>query len=361
MNKGMTLGEALKAQGVSRRGFLKFCAGAASLMALPQSMVPAIAAALEQAKRPSVIWLSFQECTGCTESLTRAHAPTIEGLIFDAISLDYHHTLQAAAGEAAEAAREEAMRESHGNYLLVVDGSIPLGNPGFSTIAGVSNLEMLKEVAAGAAAVIAVGSCAAFGGLPNAAPNPTGAVPVTDIVTDKPVINVPGCPPIPEAMISGTMVHYLLSFGSIPELDAHGPAQGLFRRKLFMTAATGGRSTSRASSPRPSTTKAHARAGACSSWAARGRSPTMPAPRSSGMKAPVFPSSRATAAWAAPSPASGIWEVSTRPCPCHRAMWAPPWPRRRLWAWRLARPSGPSTACASRPMKRPMKPSPPMI
>ncbi len=220
MNKDMTLGEVLKAQGISRRGFLKFCAGTASLMALPQSMVPAIAAALEQAKRPSVIWLSFQECTGCTESLTRAHAPTVEGLIFDAISLDYHHTLQAAAGHAAEAAREQAMRENHGKYLLVVDGSIPLGNPGFSTIAGVSNLDMLKEVAAGAAAVIAVGSCAAFGGLPNAEPNPTGAVPVTDIVTDKPVMNVPGCPPIP-VVISGVLAHYL-TFGSIPELDALG-------------------------------------------------------------------------------------------------------------------------------------------
>ncbi len=220
MNKGMTLGEVLKAQGISRRGFLKFCAGTASLMALPQSMVPAIAAALEQAKRPSVIWLSFQECTGCTESLTRAHAPTVEGLIFDVISLDYHHTLQAAAGHAAEAAREEAMRENHGKYLLVVDGSIPLGNPGFSTIAGVSNLDMLKEVAAGAATVIAVGSCAAFGGLPNAEPNPTGAVPVTDIVTDMPVINVPGCPPIP-VVISGVLAHYL-TFGSIPELDALG-------------------------------------------------------------------------------------------------------------------------------------------
>ena len=220
MNKGMTVGEVLQAQGVSRRGFLKFCASAASLMALPQSMVPAIAAALEQARRPSVIWLSFQECTGCTESLTRAHAPTIEGLIFDAISLDYHHTLQVAAGEAAEAARKTAMRENYGDYLLVVDGSIPVGNPAFSTIAGVSNLDMLKEVAEGAAAVIAVGSCAAFGGLPNADPNPTGAVPVTDIVTDKPVIKVPGCPPIP-VVIGGVLLHYL-TFGTIPELDALG-------------------------------------------------------------------------------------------------------------------------------------------
>ncbi len=85
--KTKTLGESLRQQGVSRRGFLKFCTATASMMALPPAMVPAIAEALEKARRPSVIWLSFQECTGCTESLTRAHAPTIENLIFDHISV----------------------------------------------------------------------------------------------------------------------------------------------------------------------------------------------------------------------------------------------------------------------------------
>ena len=71
-----TLEERLKQQGISRRGFLKFCTAMASLMALPPTMATAIAEALAKAKRPSVIWLSFQECTGCTESLTRSHSPT---------------------------------------------------------------------------------------------------------------------------------------------------------------------------------------------------------------------------------------------------------------------------------------------
>ena len=212
-----TVGEILQAKGVSRRGFLKYCATTASLLALPPSMIPRIARALENARRPSVIWLSFQECTGCTESLTRSAAPTVEGLIFDAISLDYHHTLQAASGEAAEAARHAAMQENDGQYLVLVDGSIPLGNPGFSTIAGISNVEMLKETVAGAAAVVSIGSCASFGGIPGADPNPTGAVSVMDLVKDKPVINIPGCPPIPMVM-TGVLVHYL-TFGTLPELD----------------------------------------------------------------------------------------------------------------------------------------------
>jgi hydrogenase small subunit len=242
--KDQSIGEALRARGISRRGFLKFCAATASMMALPPSMVPIIAQALERARRPSVIWLSFQECTGCTESLTRSHSPTVEGLIFDTISLDYHHTLQAASGAAAEAARAAAMQENWGNYILVVDGSIPVGDPGYSTIAGISNMDMLLETAAGAAAIISVGSCAAFGGIPHANPNPTGALSVaafireygnrtpntfaadaaaqaahTDI-SSKPIINVSGCPPIP-VVITGVLAHFL-TFGKIPDLDSLG-------------------------------------------------------------------------------------------------------------------------------------------
>jgi hydrogenase small subunit len=225
-----TLGEILQARGVSRRGFLKYCSATASLLALPPALVPRIANALEQARRPSVIWLSFQECTGCTESLTRSSSPTVEGLIFDSISLDYHHTLQAAAGEAAEAARHAAMEENNGNYLVLVDGSIPLGNPGYSTIAGMSNLDMLMETVEGAAAVVAIGSCAAFGGIPGANPNPTGAVSVMDLVKDKPVINVPGCPPIP-MVITGVLAQFL-TFGQLPELDRHGRPKAFFGQTI---------------------------------------------------------------------------------------------------------------------------------
>jgi hydrogenase small subunit len=144
-----TLGERLAQQGISRRAFLKFCAAIASMAALPPGTATAIAEALIKAKRPSVIWLSFQECTGCTESLT----PTLENMIFDMISLDYHHTLQAASGYGAEKSREDAMKEFYGKYLLLVDGSIPLKDGGvYSTIAGRSNLDLLQDAAKGAAA-----------------------------------------------------------------------------------------------------------------------------------------------------------------------------------------------------------------
>jgi hydrogenase small subunit len=227
-----TLGESLREHGVSRRGFLKFCAATASMMALPPTMTSVIAAALEKARRPSVIWLSFQECTGCTESLTRSFSPTIEDLILDAISLDYHHTLQAASGDAAEEARKQAMEENRGSYLVVVDGSLPApgSNPGYSTIAGHSNYDILMETVEGAVAVVAVGSCASFGGLPHANPNPTGAVAVHTLIKDKPVINVPGCPPVP-MVISGVLAHYL-TFGQIPELDEYHRPLAFFGQSI---------------------------------------------------------------------------------------------------------------------------------
>lgn len=214
----MYISDSLRSQGMSRREFLKFCATTASLLALPPSMIPRIAEALENTPRQSVIWLSFQECTGCTESLTRVAIPSLEELMFNLISLDYHHTLQATSGEAAEKARKEAMKANYGNYLLVVDGSIPVGNPGYSTIAGVSNKEILLEVAKGAKAILAVGTCASFGGLPHATPNPTGAVSVQELITDKPIVNIPGCPPIP-VIISSVIANYV-TLKTLPQLDA---------------------------------------------------------------------------------------------------------------------------------------------
>lgn len=222
-----TIGEALTRHGVSRRALLKYTAYLASLMALPPTAAAAMAEALAKARRQSVIWLSFQECTGCTESLTRTFSPTIEDVLFNVISLDYHHTLQAASGEAAEEARLAAMKENRGKYVVVVDGSVSTRDDGvYSTSAGVTNLALLQETAKDALAILSVGTCAAYGGIPHAKPNPTGAVPVTEVIHDKPIINIPGCPPIAEA-IAGT-VAYLVSFGKIPELDALGRPKSFF-------------------------------------------------------------------------------------------------------------------------------------
>ncbi|MCL4724513.1 MAG: hydrogenase small subunit, partial [Rhodocyclaceae bacterium] len=182
---------------IDRREFLQFCAATAATLGLPTGAEAAIAKAVEKAQRPSVIWLHFQECTGCSESLLRAEHPTLEKLILDVISLDYHETLMAAAGHQAEAARKSAMKANKGKYILVVEGAIPVAQDGiFCKIGGHKAIDMLKECAADAAAVIAMGSCASWGGMPSTDPNPTGSSGVADVL-GKPVVTIPGCPPNP--------------------------------------------------------------------------------------------------------------------------------------------------------------------
>jgi hydrogenase small subunit len=187
---------------IDRREFLQFCAATAATLGLPAGAEAAIAKAVEKAKRPSVIWLHFQECTGCSESLLRAEHPTLEKLILDVISLDYHETLMAAAGHQAEAARKSAMQD--GIYCK---------------IGGHKAIDLLKECAADAAAVIAIGSCASWGGMPSTEPNPTGASSVADVL-GKPVVTIPGCPPNPYNFLA-TAVHFL-TFGKLPDIDQLG-------------------------------------------------------------------------------------------------------------------------------------------
>lgn len=220
MNDTVTLGHALAEQGVSRRRFLQYCAGLASLLGLSPSDATAMAQAMTQARRPSVIWLGLQGCTGCTESITRSHAPTLEHLILNAVSLDFHHTLQMVAGAAAERVLEEAATANAGKFILAVEGAVPLGNPGYMMTGGKEGRAVLASLADKAAAVVAVGSCASYGGLPAALPNPTGAVAVNRVVDPAKVVNLPGCPPIP-VVITAVLAHYL-TFGVLPRVNTQG-------------------------------------------------------------------------------------------------------------------------------------------
>ncbi len=206
---------------VSRRRFVQLCSAAAVYLGLPASMGPTIARAATAAKkRPPVLWLSAQECTGCGETLLRATHPTLETLILELISLDYYETLNTGAGHQAEAARVASLKENQGQFILVVDGAIPIKDGGvYCKIGGRTALELLHEMAPQAKAVIALGSCSSWGGLPSADPNPTGATAVHTILEGKniPIVNLPGCPPSPYNLLS-TILHYL-TFNKLPELD----------------------------------------------------------------------------------------------------------------------------------------------
>jgi hydrogenase small subunit len=187
--------------------------------------------AAERGARPSVIWLQFQECTGCTESLLRTSHPAVDELILDLISLDYHETLFAAAGHQAEAALKTAMDTHAGKYVCIVEGAIPTKENGiYCMIGGRTALDIVTEVAGKAGAVIAIGSCASWGGVASADPNPTGASPVHAVFKEKPVVNIPGCPANPYNLL-GTVLQYA-TYNTLPELDEEGRPKFAYGRTI---------------------------------------------------------------------------------------------------------------------------------
>jgi len=232
MREDTSLETTFEENGLSRRDFMKWAAAVTAMLSLPATFTPLVAEAVKVADRLPIIWLHMAECTGCSESLLRTAEPTFDSLIFDYISLEYHETVMAAAGWQAEQNIENAMKKYKGRYVLMVEGGIPTGNAGsFLTIGGDAKKgkDIAAEASRHAAAVFAIGTCSSFGGVQAAVPNPTGAVAMSK-VSEKPVINVPGCPPS-EKNIVGTLLHFLL-YGTLPALDAYNRPKWAYRLRV---------------------------------------------------------------------------------------------------------------------------------
>ena len=221
-------------KGYSRRDFVRFVSMMTAFIGLEQSAIGQVTKAMETQQRMPVIWLHFQECTCCSESFIRSSHPIVADILLDKISLDYTETLMAASGTQVEEALKNTMTKYKGKYLLCVEGSVPLGADGvYCMIGGKTSLQILEEASEGAAAIIAWGSCASNGCVQSAKPNPTGATPIHKIIKNKPIIKVPGCPPIGEVM-AGVIVHYL-TFGRIPELDKLGRPKAFYSKRVHDT------------------------------------------------------------------------------------------------------------------------------
>ncbi len=220
--------EEIRQKGYSRRDFMKFCSIIGAYMGLEATGVAQVANALQKTSRVPVIWLHFQECTCCSESFIRSSHPIVADILLDKISLDYTETLMAASGHQAEAAKAKTMKDYHGEYILCVEGSVPTKDDGvYCCIGGKSALQVLEEAAEGAKAIIAWGSCACNGCVQAAHPSPTTATPIHKLVHGKPLIKVPGCPPIGEVM-AGVIIH-MITFGRLPELAPEKTSTALNR------------------------------------------------------------------------------------------------------------------------------------
>ena len=184
-----------------------------------------------------VIWLQAATCSGCSVSVLNAVSPKITDLLLDEVvpgrhlNLRFQATVMAGAGEPVLKVLEEAERDLKGNFILVVEGAIPTKEGGFfGTIGEEPMAARVEALGRGAQAVIALGTCASFGGIFAAEPNPTGCVGVGELLEERgvntPLVNVPGCPPHPDWFV-GTVASLLLSGLEGLELDEHR------RPKLF--------------------------------------------------------------------------------------------------------------------------------
>ena len=145
--------ELCRSRGISRRRFLEFCTAVTTTLALPSSYAEVIATALSQKKKPVLVWLEFQDCAGNTESMLRTSHPTVEDLVLESFSWEYHETIMAAYGKAAESALQRVVREEKGRYIVVVEGAIPTADGGvYCTIGGRTALDIAQEVCGSAAA-----------------------------------------------------------------------------------------------------------------------------------------------------------------------------------------------------------------
>ncbi|MEN8249961.1 MAG: hydrogenase small subunit [Bacteroidota bacterium] len=229
--KRETYYESIISNGFSRRDFMKFSALMAAYMGLEHSAVGQIEKALKETPRLPIIWEHYQECTCCSESFIRCDHPIAADIVLDKVSLDYSMTLMAASGHQAENAKKATMENYKGEYILAIEGSVPMGADGaLCCVAGKTALEHLKEAAEGAKAIIAWGSCATNGCVQAAKPNPTKATPIHKIIKNKPIIRVPGCPPIGEVM-AGVIVH-VLAFGKLPKLDNQGRPKAFYAKRV---------------------------------------------------------------------------------------------------------------------------------
>lgn len=203
---------------ISRRDFMKYCAGAAAVLGLSElELFEKVSEALAASStKPPVVWLEGQDCAGCTVSLAGALNPPASSLILDKLSIRYHETVMAASGYLAETAYDETVKS--GGFVLCVEGSIPTADDRYCMIGGRPIRETVEEAAEKAAAIIAVGACASYGGIPAA--GPTGAVGVGKIVKNKPIIHLPTCPVHSDHLVGSIL--YFLATGTAPPLDKIG-------------------------------------------------------------------------------------------------------------------------------------------
>ena len=218
---------------INRRAFLTLSARLSVALGLGATAIPRVAEALEELSQglAPVLWLQGQCCSGCSVSLLDSEAITPVKLLTRYISLGFHQTLSAATGTQAVEVVNKMI--SQGGYILIVEGTVPAKMPLACMFGEETFADQCTRAARKARAILTVGTCSSFGGVPAAENNPTGAMNVPAFLKqrniDVPLIRVPGCPVHPDWLV-GTVVH-ALKFG-LPPLDSLGRPLAYFSKSM---------------------------------------------------------------------------------------------------------------------------------
>lgn len=207
---------------LDRRDFLKASAVLGGAMTLKSTGLLPEAMAATGPDAPPVIWLQGQSCTGCSVSfLNSIYYTTADDLLLNQLDVRFQSNVMAAAGDLAV---DKAVSTPPG-YVLILEGAIPFGANGeyCHLWENTSMVDALQQFAPNAGVIIALGTCACYGGMYAARPNPTDTMGVKDALArlgiNKSVINIPGCPAHPDWLV-GTVAALLN--GYMPTLDSQG-------------------------------------------------------------------------------------------------------------------------------------------
>lgn len=237
---------------LTRRDFLGAGVGASvigfSLWNIPGLVSLADGAEPKKVAEIPLVWIATGSCTGCSVSLLNSASPNIQETLLGEIlpgkhlSLAFHTTVMASAGELALETLEKVTTEYPGQYVLLVDGATATAADGLYCIVGenargepITGYDQVRDLSRNAAAVLAVGACASYGGIPAAPPNPTGAVSIQELLEretiETPVVNIPGCPPHPDWIVGPVATILLGGVGAL-RLDEHGRPAPFFTSNI---------------------------------------------------------------------------------------------------------------------------------
>lgn len=195
-----------------------------------------------------IIWLHAATCTGCSVSMLNSVSPTIKNLLIDEVipgkhlNLRFQATVMAGAGDMVISEMEKTWQAKKGGYVLVVEGSVPTAQNGVFGAIGeknekpVSIAHRVEVLGKDAMAIIALGTCASYGGIFAGKPNPTGCMGLGQFYRQNkintPLVNVPGCPPHPDWFV-GTVASILL-FGlpKAKDLDEVGRPKAFYGQQV---------------------------------------------------------------------------------------------------------------------------------